>query len=82
MAAVLKSVVAPVLSTACGVEVPGDARGVAVAGNYAYVAAGWWGGLQVIDMRKPLAAASEPYAWVSETTVAPWVIYVLGKSLR
>ncbi len=38
-------------------------------------------GLRVIEMRKPLANASEPYAWVSETTVAPWVIYVLGKAL-
>ncbi len=36
--------------------------------------------LDVIEMRKPLGHASEPYAWVNETTVAPWTIYVLGKS--
>ena len=27
---------------------------------------------------RPLAQPSEPYAWVSETSIAPWVIYVLG----
>jgi len=27
---------------------------------------------------RPLAKQSEPYSWVSETTIAPWVIYVLG----
>lgn len=27
---------------------------------------------------RPLAKSSEPYSWVSETTIAPWVIYVLG----
>lgn len=27
---------------------------------------------------RPLAKASEPYPWVSETTIAPWVIYVLS----
>lgn len=26
---------------------------------------------------RPLARPSEPYPWVSETTIAPWVIYVL-----
>jgi SAM-dependent methyltransferase len=28
---------------------------------------------------RPLGRASEPYRWVSETTVAPWTIYVLRK---
>jgi hypothetical protein len=37
-------------------------------------------GLQVLQMAKPLASPSEPYAWVSETRIAPWVIYVLGNS--
>jgi SAM-dependent methyltransferase len=35
-------------------------------------------GLRVLATRRPLAEESEPYAWVSETTIAPWVIYVLG----
>jgi len=34
-------------------------------------------GLVPIEIRRPLAAAAEPYAWVSETKIAPWVIYVL-----
>jgi SAM-dependent methyltransferase len=35
-------------------------------------------GLEVREAHRPLGKASEPYAWVSETTIAPWVIYVLG----
>ncbi len=35
-------------------------------------------GLRVRDVRHPLGRPDEPYAWVSETTVAPWVIYVLA----
>lgn len=34
-------------------------------------------GLTVVEAHRPLGLASEPYAWVSETTVAPWTIYVL-----
>ncbi len=34
-------------------------------------------GLDVVEALAPLGKASEPYAWVSETTIAPWVIYVL-----
>lgn len=34
-------------------------------------------GLRVVDVRRPLGRADEPFAWVSETTVAPWVIWVL-----
>jgi SAM-dependent methyltransferase len=34
-------------------------------------------GLAVVDMLKPLAKGDEPYDWVNETRVAPWVIYVL-----
>ncbi len=34
-------------------------------------------GLEVVEMRKPLARGDEPYSWVSETRNAPWVIYVL-----
>lgn len=36
-------------------------------------------GLEVLDVYRPLGRADEPYEWVNETTVAPWVIYVLGK---
>lgn len=35
-------------------------------------------GLRTIDKRRPLGLPSEPQAWVSETTIAPWVVYVLG----
>lgn len=38
-------------------------------------------GLKVIKTFRPLAKPSEPYPWVSETTVAPWVIYVLNQSV-
>lgn len=34
-------------------------------------------GLEVEQTYKPLAKASEPFQWVSETKVAPWMIYVL-----
>jgi len=35
-------------------------------------------GLTPLMTYRPLATPSEPYPWVSETTIAPWVIYVLG----
>ena len=35
-------------------------------------------GLVPIETYKPLAKPDEGHAWVSETTIAPWVIYVLG----
>jgi len=35
-------------------------------------------GLRSIETYRPLAKQSETRAWVSETTIAPWVIYVLG----
>jgi SAM-dependent methyltransferase len=37
-------------------------------------------GLEVVEMRKPLAKGDEPYPWISETRIAPWVIYVLRQS--
>ena len=37
-------------------------------------------GLAVIEMRKPLAKGDEPCQWVSETRIAPWVIYALRRS--
>lgn len=35
-------------------------------------------GLVPVETYRPLAEPSEPFSWVSETTIAPWVIYVLG----
>jgi SAM-dependent methyltransferase len=36
-------------------------------------------GLRLLETRRPLGRAGEPFAWVSETTVAPWVIYLLAR---
>jgi ubiquinone/menaquinone biosynthesis C-methylase UbiE len=36
-------------------------------------------GLRVVQVLKPLAKGDEPYAWVNETRVAPWVIYILKR---
>lgn len=35
-------------------------------------------GLCVLDTVRPLATGAEPVQWVSETTIPPWTIYVLG----
>lgn len=35
-------------------------------------------GLALLETYRPLAADTEPFAWVSETTISPWSIYVLG----
>jgi SAM-dependent methyltransferase len=37
--------------------------------------------LQAIQIFKPLANGDEPYSWVSETKIAPWVIYVLKRTM-
>jgi ubiquinone/menaquinone biosynthesis C-methylase UbiE len=34
-------------------------------------------GLEAVQVLEPLAKGDEPYPWVSETKIAPWVIYVL-----
>jgi len=36
--------------------------------------------LEVVAMYKPLAKGDEPYQWVNEIKIAPWVIYVLTQS--
>jgi hypothetical protein len=36
-------------------------------------------GLELLETHKPLARDDEPFEWVNETRIAPWVIYVLGK---
>mgnify|MGYP001294805852 CR=1 FL=1 len=38
-------------------------------------------GLSLVAKHKPLARDDEPYPWVNETRIAPWVIYVLAKTL-
>ena len=35
--------------------------------------------LRLISILKPLATGNEPYNWVNETKIAPWVIYILEK---
>ncbi len=37
-------------------------------------------GLKIVSVHKPLARESEPFQWVNETKIAPWVIYVLQKT--
>jgi trans-aconitate methyltransferase len=36
-------------------------------------------GLSLIATYRPLAKGDEPYKWVNETSIAPWVIYVLAR---
>jgi SAM-dependent methyltransferase len=37
-------------------------------------------GLAVLNTYHPLAQETEMFSWVSETTIAPWAIYVLGQT--
>jgi SAM-dependent methyltransferase len=37
-------------------------------------------GLDVLEMLKPLARAEEPFSWINETRVAPWMVYVLVRA--
>lgn len=37
-------------------------------------------GLEVEETYRPLGRADEPHAWVNETCIPPWVIYVLKRS--
>ena len=37
-------------------------------------------GLEVVETCRPLGREDEPVRWVSETSVAPWVIYVLKRA--
>lgn len=37
-------------------------------------------GLEVLATHHPLATGAEPYRWVNETRIPPWVIYVLGQA--
>jgi len=35
--------------------------------------------LELVKSYKPLGSQNEPYEWANETSIAPWVIYVLAK---
>lgn len=37
-------------------------------------------GLELVAECRPMGREDEPHAWVSETAVAPWVIYILKKA--
>jgi len=37
-------------------------------------------GLELVKTYKPLAKKTEPYKWINETRIAPWVIYVLKQN--
>ncbi len=37
-------------------------------------------GLAPVAVHEPLGRAGEPYPWVNEACIAPWVIYVLQKA--
>jgi SAM-dependent methyltransferase len=39
-------------------------------------------GLAPIHVHRPLGRPTEPYTWVSETRMAPWVVYVLASAAR
>jgi SAM-dependent methyltransferase len=43
-----------------------------------YVRAFAAAGLELLARHQPLGRESEPYAWRTERSVSPWVIYVLG----
>lgn len=36
--------------------------------------------LDVVAVHRPLGHAAEPFAWVSETRISPWAIYVLERA--
>lgn len=37
-------------------------------------------GLALVETRQPLARGDEPYRWISETRIAPWIIDVLRRA--
>jgi SAM-dependent methyltransferase len=39
-------------------------------------------GLEVVATYRPLGREDEPFEWVNETRIAPWVIYVLGPATK
>jgi len=39
-------------------------------------------GLEVVKIYKPLGKEDEPFKWVNETEISPWVIYVLKNTAK
>ncbi|UCG28271.1 MAG: class I SAM-dependent methyltransferase [Bacteroidales bacterium] len=37
-------------------------------------------GFELLETAKPLGRDNEPFVWINETSIAPWVIYVLGNN--
>lgn len=37
-------------------------------------------GLEILDIQRPLGRKGEPFTWISEESVSPWVIYVLARA--
>jgi hypothetical protein len=48
--------------------------------NEDYLALFATSGLELVTHHTPLGRADEPHGWISEISIAPWVIYVLKKS--
>ena len=38
-------------------------------------------GLKIVATHRPLAVGDEPIAWINETRISPWVIYVLERKV-
>ncbi len=59
-----------------------DARPVedVLCGDEAYLEMYADAGLTVLERHAPRGRSTEPYDWVNETRIAPWVIYVLARS--
>lgn len=36
-------------------------------------------GLDILEKHEPIGRESDPFQWLTETTVSPWAIYVLGR---
>ncbi len=39
-------------------------------------------GLSVESVYKPLGKKEEPFNWISEMEIAPWIIFVLNKTAK
>jgi hypothetical protein len=39
-------------------------------------------GFEIEAIYKPLGYNNEPYKWISETWIAPWMIFVLNKMVN
>ncbi len=50
-----------------------------LCGDEAYARIFAEAGFRIVEKHRPLATPDEPYEWVNETRIAPWVIYVLRK---